>query len=387
MRVLVVTSWYPEKGRPLRGVFVREQMVALHQSSKKDIEAIVFYPFDEGIQLGELKKETEYGVLTYRANTLNTKKRYLGRLSSYLLSLRILGKLVKEYEPDLLHVHVGYPAAIITYLFTRNHRIPYVITEHMSYLRDYVDKWQHRFLLKLAFENAAYVMPVSPYLSKQIEAFGWQTQLCPLPNVVDTSRFKPSQQVLKVQEKDETQILFVGMLDETEIKGVQYLIPAFAEVIDKQSQRRAHLHLIGDGPKRTEYEKLAIQLGISEHCTFHGQVSQEELPSYFQQIDFLVLSSLKETFGVVMIEAMACGKPILATACGGPQSVVNDKVGMLVEPKSISSLVRGLEMMIRDHHQYDACVIREYVMENFSPEAFSKKLKNVYLKAEMEIKE
>ena len=371
----------------MKGIFVREQAFAL---AKAGLPVAVFYPFDEAINPGEMKFQIEESIPVYRANTLGFRNRYLARLVSYYTAHQRLTEIVKLFQPDLIHVHVGYPAGIVAYLFTRHHKIPYVLTEHMSYLQDYVAKWQHRILLAPTFEQAAYVLPVSQALAEQIKSFGWKVKLKPVPNVVDTERFAPTATgaqteypALKVQGEATgiIRLLFAGNMEATQIKGVQYLLPAFAQVCKEASQLKLHLDLVGDGEKRAAYEELTKHLGISDCCTFHGRVDPRAMPELYRKSDFVILPSLKETFGCVLIEALATGKPVLATNCGGPQSIVNDKVGLLVQPGSTEELVKGIRAMLTKLGQYNPAELREYALTHYSGPAIGATLKEIYEKA------
>lgn len=368
----------------MKGIFVQEQALAL---AKAGLSVAVLSPFDETIKPGQMKFHSEEGIPIYRVNTLGFKNRYLARFVSYFTALQRLGEVVKRFRPDLIHVHVGYPAGIVAYLFTRYHKIPYVITEHMSYLQDYVAKRQHRILLKLAFEQAAFILPVSQALADQIQGFGWTMAIKSVPNVVDTERFTPISSLEQthkptLQEQGEApkivHLLFAGNMEETQIKGVQYLLPAFAQVCQEARPLKLHLELVGDGGMRTTYEEMAKQLGISSCCTFHGRVDPRDMPELYRRSDFVILPSLKETFGCVLIEALATGKPVLATNCGGPQSIVNPEVGLLVEPGSVEELVQGLrEMLVRLDH-YQSADIRQYAITHYSGQTLGIVLIDIY---------
>ncbi|MDR3587450.1 MAG: glycosyltransferase [Desulfosporosinus sp.] len=386
MRILILAGWYPNQENPMKGIFVREQAFAL---AKAGLPVAVFYPFDEAINPGEMNYQIEGSIPVYRANTLGFRNRYLARLVSYYTAHQRLAEIVKLFRPDLIHVQVGYPAGIVAYLFTRHHKIPYVITEHMSYLQDYVAKWQHRILLTPTFEQAAYVLPVSQALAEQFKSFGWKVKLKPVPNVVNTERFTPTAPGAQTKNpalKDQRiaprtiRILFAGNLDETQIKGVQYLLPAFAQVCRETSHPKLHLDLVGDGVKRTTYEELTKHLGITDCCTFHGRVDPQAMPELYRASDFVILPSLKETFGCVLIEALATGKPVLATNCGGPQSIVNEKVGLLVQPGSIEELVQGIRKMLTKLDQYKSAELREYAITHYSGQAIAVRLMEIYEK-------
>jgi glycosyltransferase involved in cell wall biosynthesis len=377
----------------MKGIFIREQASALKSAG---LPVAVFYPFDEEIASGNMEKRVEQGIDVYRANTLGFQNRYLARFASYYTGVKKLQDVVGSFQPDLIHVHVAYPAGIIANLFSRRTRIPYVITEHMSYLKDYVDKWQHRVLLKPSFEQAALVLPVSSALAEKIRDFGWKVNMQSVPNVVDTDRFtalhtdkQKDDSCVNLRDLDDTSmcragslgqidVLFAGNMEETQVKGLQYLLPAFAQVLDACPDKKLHLHLVGDGSKRQDYEKMTKDLKINDQCTFYGRIHPERMPEFYRKSDLLVVSSLKETFGCVLIEAMACGKPVLATACGGPQEIVKDTVGVLVEPGSTEELVQGLKKAIESLHSYDPEEIRRYAVENYSPQALANTLKKIY---------
>ncbi|MCS4463563.1 glycosyltransferase [Clostridium botulinum] len=94
--------------------------------------------------------------------------------------------------------------------------------------------------------------------------------------------------------------------------------------------------------------------------------------------DFLVLPSIKETFGCVLIEAMACGKPVLATKSGGPNEFVNNNVGILVEPKNEKALEEGIDLIIKRYDTFDPEYIRKYVVDNYSYNIIGQKIRKVY---------
>ncbi|AHF08098.1 glycoside hydrolase [Desulfitobacterium metallireducens DSM 15288] len=372
MKVLILAGWYPNHSNPMKGTFIREQALALH---KAGLPVAVFYPFDEELKSGEMKEAREEGLQVYRANTVGEGNRFVGRFASYFRSIRMLERITNDVQPDLLHVHVGYPAGIIAYLFTRNHSIPYLITEHMSYLQDYVAKWQHRILLKRTFEHAQRVLPVSTALQKQFTSWGWNVKTKVVPNVVDTERF----QLDRNASKEGVHLLFAGNMEATEVKGLQYLLPAFAQVLRNQRKDQPlHLDLVGDGAKRKDYEALAQKLGITDSVTFHGRVNPGEMPGFYQKADLLVLSSVKETFGCVLIEAMASGKPVLATACGGPQDIIKEKTGLLVPPESTEALAKGMQDMLASLQDFDEVKIRNYALNHYSPEAVARMLIEIY---------
>jgi glycosyltransferase involved in cell wall biosynthesis len=159
-------------------------------------------------------------------------------------------------------------------------------------------------------------------------------------NGVDLERFVRATQQAR---SGPPRFAFVGRL--VDWKAVDILIEAFARA------QRAHpmlLDILGDGPERSSLERLASKLGLSEAIRFHGFVPQADLPTRLAPCDALVLPSLLECGGAVVLEAMALGLPVIATRWGGPADYLDETCGILVEPRSPEQLTQDLmEAMVR----------------------------------------
>src|ERR1700741_791393 len=126
----------------------------------------------------------------------------------------------------------------------------------------------------------------------------------------------------------------------------------------------------GDGPDREKLEAQVQSLGVERYCRFLGGLNREQVRERMQQCDAFVLSSLHETFGVVVGEAMACGKPVISTRCGGPEFFVNDENGVLVDAANPQALADAMADFINNRHSFDPQTVRASVVNRFSPEAF-----------------
>jgi glycosyltransferase involved in cell wall biosynthesis len=142
-------------------------------------------------------------------------------------------------------------------------------------------------------------------------------------------------------------VLFVGVLDRAHhFKGAGNLIRAFAAL----KNRDAMLMLVGDGDLKEQFMQQAAGLGIAERTRFVGKVSNSDLPDYYAAADLAVLpSSPPESFGMVLIEAMACGKPVIASNLPGVRAVVSNNVdGLLLQPGNIPELTDKIDQLLRD---------------------------------------
>ncbi len=174
-----------------------------------------------------------------------------------------------------------------------------------------------------------------------------------LPNGVDPSRFHPSVEGASVRarygiEPRDPVLLFVGALDRAHyFKGVGILLEALAQL--PASLRAARLLMVGDGNLRQAYQQRAAELGVEDRVTFCGRVPDEELPAHYAACNVLVLPSttMGEAFGVVLLEAMACARPVIASNLPGVRTVVSDGVdGLLVQPGETDDLAHRLRAIL-----------------------------------------
>jgi glycosyltransferase involved in cell wall biosynthesis len=138
-----------------------------------------------------------------------------------------------------------------------------------------------------------------------------------------------------------TKLIFFGRL--VDWKCVEYLIKALAQV---QTDCKISLDIVGDGDKRAELEALVGQLNCTEQVLFHGWVAQKDCPKLLADADVLVLPSVRECGGAVVLEAMAMQLPVIAVNWGGPADYVTDETGILIEPYSIDGFTKQLTIAI-----------------------------------------
>jgi glycosyltransferase involved in cell wall biosynthesis len=197
---------------------------------------------------------------------------------------------------------------------------------------------------KRIYNKAWKICAVSNYTRKRIiedlSVKGEKVKV--VQNPVDTRFFTPTGERLN---RDRF-ILFVGRLDQR--KNLAMLLKSFQMV--KKDIEDVDLLIIGEGPEEGKMRGLSKKLGIEKSVEFLGFVNYKDLPMYYRSSEFFVLSSLQEGFGIVLIEAMACGKPVISTDCGGPSDfVVNGKNGFLVPVNDINLMAsKMLELLKGD---------------------------------------
>ena len=312
------------------------------------------------------------GIPTYRVwhrRSPFPKTSYLLYLWSAFQAFRRI--VAQGFQPDIIHAHI-YLAGVPAVLIGKLNRIPVVVTEHSSgfprKLLRRLDTWKAR----LAFKWADTIMPVSRSLQRSIEKYSIEARFQVVPNVVDTSLFSP--QLRPADVHNPKRILFVGLL--LPVKGLPCLLQALAQLRDHRDDW--HLDIVGDGPARAEYERLAIDSGLAARVTFHGLKSKREVAEFMRQADLFVLPSLFETFAVVAAEALATGTPVLSTRCGGPEEFIVEDVGMVVPPADAEALCKGLDYMLNHLDRFPPHQVSRYVTECFSPERVGEQLHTIY---------
>jgi glycosyltransferase involved in cell wall biosynthesis len=267
---------------------------------------------------------------------------------------------------DVIHLHLPFIfGAELIWLSHQMRHTPIVATYHNDLLgvglRKHLFNVYTQTAYQLILRKAQYLCAVSydhaqsshlQRLSKEQKA-----KIIEIPNGVDVERFSPQINGQHIRLKhgidDDARVLtFVGALDQAHhFKGVEYLLHTFAEYC--LSDARNHLMIIGHGDLKEHYEKVAVELGIGQRVTFTGSVTDEDLPSYYAASDAVSLASFPpESFGVVLLEAMACGRPVIAHDIPGVRTVVShENDGFLVTPNRPAELADRILTLLGDQDQ------------------------------------
>jgi glycosyltransferase involved in cell wall biosynthesis len=168
--------------------------------------------------------------------------------------------------------------------------------------------------------------------------------------------------------------LSAGSLDEN--KGHSDLLYAFARSFKQKNN--VQLIIVGEGPLGQKLKSLSHELGINQQVTFLGKIDHEGMLAEMSACDALVLSSRYETFGVVVIEALACGKPVVATRCGGPEWIVHEGNGLLVPVRDIAALGHAMLAIKNSAHRFDSRQIRQDCIARFGEKTVIRLLSEVY---------
>ena len=192
-----------------------------------------------------------------------------------------------------------------------------------------------------------------------------------MPNIVDASF---GERALEESPADGFTFLTVGGLNEN--KGIDLLLSAFARAFAED--REVRLRLGGHGPERARLERLAVQLGIADRVSFLGALTRQQVAEELARAQALAHPSRYETFGVAIVEALAMGRPVVATRCGGPDDIVTARDGVLVPVDDEAALADALRELRQNLARYDAAEIRRASLARFGEAAVITRLREAY---------
>ncbi|HEU0192605.1 MAG TPA: glycosyltransferase [Gaiellales bacterium] len=299
MRILLVSNMYPSRSRPEYGVFVAGLAEALRGRGHQVDEAVVRDP-----RPGALRTPFKYAMLTARACSLARDR------------------------PDAVYAHYLVPTGLSALLAARIAGAPAVITAHGQDVENARANPVMGVLTRQVLHRSAAVIAVSEYLSGRLPPGARRVEV--IDCGVDTERFQPAPRAAG----DGPRYLFIGSL--TERKNPRRLLAAFAELGE------GSLAVAGGGPLETELRSAAPAA-----VRFLGRLTPDGVRDALASADVLVAPSLVEPQGQVVLEGMACGRPVVATRVGGPAELVDERCGILVDPLDVGSIADGMRRAAR----------------------------------------
>lgn len=380
-KILFVPSWYPNDDDPISGVFIQEQAVAL----AKEFNVAVLIPGMAAWRNIVRTNAPDRSVTTLQAGLPLYREFARPRIphgpesTDYATFARAaengFKKLVKEWgTPDVIHTHVVLPAGWSALQLSRRYRVPIVLTEHSSPFSMHLGTDFTRRLVRETLTGVNQLIAISPALAKQLLEFEPGLDIEIIGESIKTDFFVPASGVDKNNAKGKSFFVAARLAEQ---KGLNHLLEA-VHILLRDGLSSFELIIGGDGPDRLELENLAKTLGVDEHCRFLGALNREQVRDRMQQCDVFVLSSLHETFGVVLGEAMACGKPVISTRCGGPEFVVNEETGVLVDVGKPQEMADAMADFISGRVSFEPEAVRNSVVSRFSPEVFVRNATAVY---------
>lgn len=354
MKVLVVTPSYPTAREPVAGVFVREHALAAAEHAEVSVLHLA-----RGDPWGVRRVEGE-PLPTWRAG-FRARPASAGLVAAAARGLRAVP------SHDVVHAHFFLAAAPLVLLRAR----PLVLTEHWSvFLPEDPASLSPplRLAARIAFERADALLCVSEALRRALHARGIRRPIDVVPNPVDTKVFSHR------DTSRDGRLLTVGLLYPA--KGYEFLFQALALLAARG--RDVSLDVVGDGPERDRYVQLARSAGVHSRVRFHGTLAKQEVARLMATSSLFVLASRYDNNPVAVIEALASGVPVVATAVGGVPELVDEESGRLARPCDPESLAAEIAMALDELSRYDGARIARRAAERFGRAAVGERLAAVY---------
>ncbi len=373
MFILIKTRGIPSEKYPQWGIFEMEQAAALRKAGHRVVALSVDFRSrlikrKWGMMKGKYKGVDYYNLYIPFPYVLLPKSWSL-RLKDFYLDYIYKKYIAKEGRPDVVHAHYAFGIEE-TIALSKKHNIPLVGTEHWSIVLTGNISERQKAMMKTAYGAVDRLITVSGHLQGAIKGmFGIDSDV--VANVVDVDVFK--KQDVSGRKQREFRFCTVGNLITR--KGFDVLIDAFKQA---DFSEEVVLDIVGSGPLGEALQEQIDDLGLGNKVRLVGQKSREELVDIMRESDVFALCSRSETFGVVFIEAMSVGLPIVSTRCGGADDIVTPEVGVLVDVDDVVAMAKALLTMKNNIGSYDADRIVGICMEKYSPAAVSKELEKVY---------
>ena len=370
MKILIIGRGIPSEEYPLNGIFEFDQAKAL-----SGIGHEVIYL---GLDLRSIRRKRRWGIVEYEENGVKIIEANIpcGQIPKELLirigkdTLKgILRKYVNIKSFDIVHVHFT-DLAIIASKVIDSSGTCLVITEHSSEISEMKMNKKRYIAIERAYKKASKVLAVSSSFCRHIyREFDVKTEC--INNIVDTNAF-----LYNPIQRPTDKFVFVATARLIPGKRVDLLLDAFQQLIEKKKQ--VFLYIVGDGTEKDNLLKSIKDKNLDEYVHLCGGLERKDINNVYSKSHCFVLPSVSETFGVVYIEAMASGLPVIATKCGGPEDFVNQENGILIEVDNLCELVTAMESVMGNYYKYDGQKISEYVVERFSPQMIANQLVDVY---------
>ena len=364
--LLIIASAYPDDGDKLiRSKFVKNQVDVLKNYFKNVYVIAPISIHHQFTEVGKISHDYVYdNVHVFFPKSVYVPLSYLSKpvVDSRLYAVK---SVIKKHNLkfDLIHAHMSEPSGYISMMLKKEYNVPYVLTIHENGIWFEKEITMNHPKVIDSWKAADAIIRVNPFDIPKLREYNGNSFYIAngySPSFYPRDMFSCREKLSLPQDK---RILFgLGIL--TERKGFQYLVEAMSHIAKERSDVLCYVG--GSGPYREHLEMMIQEFHLQDTVFLLGRVSDEDLPIWMNACDLFVLPSLNESFGVVNIEALACGKPVVATNVGGiPEIICSEDYGLLCDVASVSSLTSCLkEALSRVHsHMWQKKKILDYASQ------------------------
>lgn len=377
-KLLILACNYPSNLEPLGGVFVKEQARILSENfSVSVLNPKIFgwrgafrrlrQPMEANIDSDAafVKRVRSFSALAFlsggaRKQLLSSSKK------GYQEIIELFGK------PDLIAGHFAVDSGWLASILAEENKIPYILHEHASQFCMYLHNAESASMAREAIRKAAAIVAVSPHLEREIKDFEPSAKTLVIGNYVDTELFCPENPTAISHPP-----VFFAAGHVTDQKGFSFLLNATA-ILLQRNVGDFRIVIGGGGPKLDDLKRLADKLGLTNIVNFLGPIQPDRVLENMRMAQCVVMPSLHESFCIVLAEAISCGKPVIATRCGGPEFFVDARNGYLANPGDPLDLAEKMLAILRKEKTFDPNSLHQSIHSRFGKEAFLSQISRVY---------
>ena len=355
MKVLIITNAFPNSAEETRGIFTYQIVKALQK--KCDVEVIAPLPWVPSMLTKSFAAKFPHarvpfhenigGIEVYHPRYLVIPKLvgFMHAVFMFFPLLKTVNRLENEETIDLINAHWIFPDGVAAAWIARKLRKPVVLTALGCDINLYSTMILRRFQIADVLKKAGHITTVSSNLKDMVCSLKISNKnVDVIPNGIDLSLFSIIDK-LDAKKKlgispNQSFILTVGSLDE--VKGTKYLVEALG-AMKKSDSPPPLLISIGDGPLKLSLCSLAEKLDVADSMRFLGKRPHKEIPLWMNASDLFCLPSLREGHPNVVIEALACGVPVIAANVGAIPEIINNTNGYIWENRNVTTFVGHLK--------------------------------------------
>lgn len=374
--ILYLPSWFPSRSSPYPGDFIKRHA----ESASRYNRITVFYTaIDDSIKVPEISAEKvndNLSICIYYYPSLKSA------LSSVVNGVKRFNALRKMYNqvftkasPDLIHVHVAYPAGLFALYLKKRKGLEYIISEHdgiymPGYDHHHVPGSFERKMVPVIYRNAKRIHAVSKDLARALMDLRLAaTPPVIIPNVVDTEIFNFR------QREGKNTFTFIHVSSLINQKNPEGMLEAFSLV----KKNRADFKLKIIGPKKEKFIKLTKQLSLENEIEFAGEMPYAHVAKEISNSDAMVHFTRYETFGCVIAESLCCGVPVIVSNLDVTRELVTDHVnGLLVKEADVRDLSDKILYFMEKNFKINSQVVAEENRQKFNYTRVGKMFDDLY---------
>ena len=378
VKILVFTTLFPNNVWPNHGIFVKERMSAVSRLKGCDLRVVAPVPYHPPIRVGKrwrhsqvAREEVIDGIQVYHPRYFMIPKisMFFHGFLMFFSVLYFVSRIRARFNFDIIDAHYVYPDGFAAVLLGGFFRKPVVVTARGSDINVFTQLRFIRRLLRYTLNRVDAVIAVSEALKRRIVGLGIpEKKIAVVPNGVDPTKFHP---IAKSEAREKLGLpnhrkllLSVGALHS--VKGFDQLIRAIKTLVDEFLEMDVLLVIVGEGDLHKELSRMISEYSLDAHVRLVGAVPHDQLNLWYSAADLFCLASRNEGWPNVVIESLACGRPVVATAVGGiPEIIRSEALGLLTESDNSQMAAKICQALGRTWKPKEiVCYAEQHTWEN-----------------------